>query len=127
MSDYTIVNLADVEDSASARGLDYGAQRFPREAAGAERTGFAHISLHPGARQPFGHRHHEAEEVYYVISGAGAIKLDDEIHELRAGDIVRLAPPVARSLQGGPEGMEVIAFGARHAGDGELIDDFWES
>jgi len=48
MSDYTITNLAEVDDSAAARGLDFGSARFPREMVGAERTGFAHITLLPG-------------------------------------------------------------------------------
>jgi mannose-6-phosphate isomerase-like protein (cupin superfamily) len=126
MSDYTIINLDAVDDSASARGLEFGSARFPREAVGAERTGFAHITLLPDRHQPFGHRHQEAEEVYFVISGSGAIKLDDGIHELRAKDVVRVAPTVTRSLRGGPEGMEVLVFGARHGGDGELVEGYWQ-
>lgn len=127
MTDYTIANLDQIEDSAAAHGLDFGSQRFPREAVEAEQTGFAHMLLHPGKHQPFGHRHKEAEEIYFVIAGSGAIKLDDGIHELRTHDIIRLAPTVTRSLQAGPDGLEVLAFGARHAGDGELLNDFWES
>lgn len=127
MSDYTIINLEEVQDSTAAHGLDFGSARFPREAVGAERTGFAHITLLPHKSQPFGHRHEQAEEVYFVISGSGEIKLDDGVHELRAHDIVRLAPAVTRSLRGGPDGMEVLAFGARHGGDGELINGFWDA
>jgi mannose-6-phosphate isomerase-like protein (cupin superfamily) len=127
ISDYTITNLDQVEDSATKRGLEFGSARFPREDVGAERTGFAHIALLPGRQQTFGHRHKDAEEVYFVISGSGAIKLDDGVHELRAHDIVRLAPAVTRSLRAGPDGMEVLAFGARHAGDGELVDGYWET
>ncbi len=126
MSDYTIVNLADVEDSATAHGLDFGSARFPREAVGAERTGFAHLALLPDREQPFGHRHENAEEVYFVISGSGQIKLDDGVHELRTHDIVRLAPAVTRSLRAGPDGLEVLAFGARHAGDGDMVAGYWE-
>jgi mannose-6-phosphate isomerase-like protein (cupin superfamily) len=126
MSDYTIINLADVDDSASGLGLDFGSARFPRDAVGAERTGFAHLTLLPGRHQPFGHRHQDAEEVYFVISGSGAIRLDDAVHPLQAQDIVRVAPAVTRSLQGGDEGMEVIVFGARHGGDGELVQGHWD-
>jgi mannose-6-phosphate isomerase-like protein (cupin superfamily) len=126
MSDYTITNLAGVADSAAGHGLEFGSARFPREAVGAEHTGFAHVTLLPGRHQPFGHRHEEAEEIYFVLAGSGAIKLDDGIHELRAHDIVRLAPRVMRSLRGGPDGMEVLIFGPRHGGDGELVEGFWE-
>jgi mannose-6-phosphate isomerase-like protein (cupin superfamily) len=126
MSDYTITNLSEVPDSASARGLDFGSARFPRETVGAESTGFAHITLLPNRHQPFGHRHKEAEEIYFVLSGSGAIKLDDGIHELHAHDIVRFAPGVTRSLKGGPDGLEVLAFGARHGGYGELVEGYWD-
>ena len=94
---------------------------LPARCRGPERTGFAHLTLLPGRHQPFGHRHEDAEEVYFVISGSGAIRLDDAVHPLQAQDIVRVAPAVTRSLQGGDEGMEVFVFGARHGGDGELV------
>ena len=34
MSDYTIINLEDVPDSAPGHGLTFGEVRFPRELAG---------------------------------------------------------------------------------------------
>ncbi len=126
MSDYTIINLEDVPDSAPGHGLTFGEVRFPRELAGAQRTGFAHQRIFPGAEQSFGHRHGEAEEVYYVVSGSGRAKLDGEIRELRAHDIVRLAPPVMRSFAAGPDGMELLVFGARTGGDGEMVAGYWD-
>jgi mannose-6-phosphate isomerase-like protein (cupin superfamily) len=76
-------------------------------------------------RTPFGHRHEEAEEVYVVLGGDGRIKLDDEIIEVGTLDAVRVAPGVIRAFEAGPGGIEVLAFGARHDGDGELIQDWW--
>ena len=32
-------------------------------------------------------------------------------------DAIRMAPKVTRSLEAGDEGLEVLAFGPRHAGD----------
>jgi mannose-6-phosphate isomerase-like protein (cupin superfamily) len=128
MSDYTITNLGGVEDIAAKHGVgEAGTIRFPREDVDAQDTGFAHVLLAPGKRHPFPHRHQQAEEVYFVISGSGTVKLDDALHELRTHDIVRVAPHVARSFEAGPEGIELFAFGPRHAGDGEIIADFWES
>ena len=40
-------------------------------------------------------------------------------------DAVRLAPGVTRQFEGGPEGIEILVFGARHEGDGETINDWW--
>src|SRR5665213_3330402 len=127
MTDYTIANLDDVEDAAAKRGLTFGSSRFPRTVVGAEQTGFAHLQMLPGAHQSFGHRHEVAEEIYFVISGSGAVKLDDGVHELHTHDILRAAPQLTRCFEGGPEGMELLAFGPHHPGDGELIQGYWES
>lgn len=128
MSDYTIVNLEECDDFAAGNGIgDVGQIRFPREAVEAEATGFAHMQLKPGKRHPFPHRHGQAEEIYFVLSGSGQVKLEDELRELSTHDIVRVAPAVTRGFEAGPEGMELLAFGARHGGDGEIVKDFWEN
>ena len=126
MTDYTITNLDDVDDAAAKGGLDFGVIRFPRKAVGAEHTGFVHQQIFPGARQSFGHRHDQAEEVYFVVSGSGQVKLDDGVHDLKSNDIVRLAPSVTRSFAAGPDGLELIGFGAHHENDGELVHGYWE-
>jgi len=127
MTDYTITNLYDVEDIAPKSGVDEnGTVRFPRETIGATGTGFAHLQLKPGKRHPFPHRHQQAEEVYLVLSGSGRVKLEDELHDLRTHDIVRVAPQVTRGFEAGSDGLELLAFGARHEGDGEIIASFWE-
>ena len=126
MSDYTITNLDKCDDFAAANGVgDVGEIRFPREAIEAQDTGFSHLQLKPGKRHPFPHRHQKAEEIYLVLSGSGHVKLEDETRDLATHDIVRVAPQVTRGFEAGSEGMELIAFGARHGGDGEIVQDFW--
>ncbi len=123
---YTIKNLQRTEDSAPRFGLaEVGEAHFPREELGAETTGLAYYVLKPGKRQAFGHRHEDAEEVYVVLDGGGRIRLDEEICEISRHDAIRVAPPVTRALEAGPEGMSVLVFGPRHASDGELLHDFW--
>jgi mannose-6-phosphate isomerase-like protein (cupin superfamily) len=68
-----------------------------------------------------------AEEIYVALSGSGKVKLDDEIREVRPLDAIRVAPHVARAFEAGPEGLEFIAFGPHHPGDGEAVDDSWVS
>jgi len=127
MADYTIVNLREVEDVAPKFGFDSVQEaRFPWRDLGAERTGLAFHRVKPGQRGA-AHRHDEAEEVYVVLSGSGRVKLDDDVRDLRPLDAIRVAPRVARAFEAGDEGLELLAFGARHAGDGEFLkDDFWE-
>lgn len=123
---YTLKNLEEVEDAAAKHGFgEYAETRFANAALETERTGFSHNRLKPGVRQPFGHRHDEAEEVYVVLRGSGRVKLDDEILDLRPLDALRVAPGVTRCFEAGPDGMETIAFGPRHDGDGELLHGWW--
>lgn len=92
----------------------------------AEQTGFSLHRVKPGQRQGFAHRHDAAEEIYVVVSGAGRMKLDDDVIDVRPLDAVRVAPSVVRAFEAGSDGLEVLAFGPRHDGDGELIhDDVW--
>jgi mannose-6-phosphate isomerase-like protein (cupin superfamily) len=123
---YSIKNLTDVKDSAADFGIgEIGQARFAGESVDAEDTGFAYLALNPGKRQPFGHKHENAEEVYVVIAGGGRVRLDEEVADLNRLDALRVSPGVTRAFEAGDEGMEVLAFGAKHQGDGEIIQDFW--
>ncbi len=123
---FTHTKLADVKDSAPEFGMDDVLEaRFAKDALDAEKTGVSHERLKPGKRTPFGHRHDEAEEVYVVISGSGRLKLDDEIIEVERLDAIRVSPEVVRAFEAGPEGIEVLAVGARHDGDAETIPGWW--
>jgi mannose-6-phosphate isomerase-like protein (cupin superfamily) len=125
---YDLKNLRAVEDLAVKHGFSETQEaRFPREDLRAEDTGLAYLVLRPGKRQPFAHRHNQAEEIYVVLSGSGRVKLDDEIVELDTMDAIRVDPKVARAFEAGDEGLELLAFGPRHAGDAELVADFWEN
>jgi mannose-6-phosphate isomerase-like protein (cupin superfamily) len=125
---YTKTNLERVEDSAPKFGYqELQEARFAGQDLDAEATGVALMRVKPGQRQGFAHKHDEAEEVYVVISGSGRIKLDDEIVDLERLDAVRIAPGVTRALEADDEGLEYLAFGPHHKGDGELIHEgFWD-
>jgi mannose-6-phosphate isomerase-like protein (cupin superfamily) len=124
---YTIKNVDEVEDSAAKFGFGHvGEARFANEDLETEQTGMSHHKVRPNTRQAFGHKHEEVEEVYFVVSGSGRIKLDDDIIELNERDAVRISPQVVRCLEGGPEGIEVLAFSPRRKDDrGEVLPDWW--
>jgi mannose-6-phosphate isomerase-like protein (cupin superfamily) len=123
---YTIKNLRDVEDSAAKFGFgDLQEARFPREDLDSETIGFLHLRLKAGKRQPFAHRHNEAEEIYLVLSGAGRVKLDDDVVEIGPQDAIRVAPGTTRAFEAGDEDLVLLAFGPRHEGDAEVVKDFW--
>ena len=123
---FTHKKLTDVKDSAPEFGLDEAQEaRFAKGDLEAERTGLSHVRLKPEKRSPFGHKHDEAEEVYIVLSGSGRMKLDDEIIEIERLDAIRVSPEVIRAFEAGPEGVELLAVGARHDGDGETFPGWW--
>lgn len=125
-SNFTRVNLAELEDSAPKFGFDeHQESRFATGRLEARQTGVAFHRVKPGRRQAFAHRHREAEEVYVVLGGSGRAKIEDDVVELSRLDAIRVAPAAARSFEGGPEGLELLVFGARHEGDGEILHGWW--
>ena len=123
---FTIVSLAEVDDAAPRNGFgDRWEARVARESLQAERTGITHFRLLPGKRSPFTHRHAEAEEIYVVLSGSGRVKLGDRLFDVGPQDAVRVAPATSRAFEAGPEGLEFLAFGPHHPGDGEPVEDAW--
>jgi mannose-6-phosphate isomerase-like protein (cupin superfamily) len=126
-ADYKLVNIKELEDMAVKFGLSPNVEaRFGRSATDAKQGGFSYQRLAPDFRQPFGHRHEGQEEFYVVISGGGSITLEDETRDLKQWDVVRVAPSVARGFEAGPEGLELLVFGAGETGDAEMIESFWE-
>ena len=125
---YTIKNLREVEDSAPKFGYSETQEaRFANKELDAEDTGLSFHVVRPGKRQAFAHRHDDAEEIYVVVSGSGRVKLDDEVVEIAPLDAIRVAPAVTRAFEAGGEGLELIACGPHHEGDGELIrEGFWD-
>jgi mannose-6-phosphate isomerase-like protein (cupin superfamily) len=123
---HTRIRLTEVKDSAPEFGLEeIHEARFAQGDLNAEQTGISHYRLKPGKRQPFGHRHEEAEEIYVVLNGNGRFKLDDEIIEVQPLDAIRVSPQVTRAVEAGRGGIEFIAVGPHHEGDGELIQGWW--
>ena len=125
---HTKKNLRDVDDSAPKFGFEETQEaHFANDDLDAESTGVSYHVLRPGKRQAFAHRHEGAEEVYVVLTGSGRLKLDDEMIEVAEMDAIRVAPTVTRAFEAGQEGIEYIAFGPRHEGDGELVrEGFWD-
>ncbi|HYP46997.1 MAG TPA: cupin domain-containing protein [Thermoleophilaceae bacterium] len=123
---YTVAKLTEVEDSAPKFGMsELQEARFANDDLEVERTGVSFLRVHAGKRQGFGHKHDHAEEVYVVLSGNGRLKLDGEILEVEPLDAIRVAPGVTRQFEAGAEQLEVLAFGPRHKGDGEIVQDWW--
>ena len=89
MSDYTIVNLKEVEDQAPNFGLapEFEA-RFARVALEAELIGLTYQRLAPNLTVPWGHTHKTQEEVFLILSGSVEVKVAGEIPGRQSDDDV---------------------------------------
>jgi quercetin dioxygenase-like cupin family protein len=123
---YTIVNLLEIDDSVDGRipGVE---GRFARKYLDSRDLGVSHWRYAPGTRNPGSHSHREQEEAYVVIAGAGRVRLDDELREVRAWDVIRVGPEVVRAFEAGPDGLELIAVGGPkpEGGDGVRSETPW--
>ena len=125
MTDYAIVNLKDIEDSAAERpGME---ARFARKHIDSEHLGVTYMRYEAGLRSPMAHSHREQEEAYVVIGGSGRVRLGDEIREIRQWDVVRVSPAIVRAFEAGADGLEIIAVGSDRpeGGDGVRAETAW--
>ena len=130
MAAYTLVNLKDVEDQAPKFGYAPNLEaRFARQALGLEKSGLSYQRLAPSFRLPFGHRHKEQEEIYVLLSGTARVNLGGDVVELRPLDALRVPAETTRSFEAGPDGAELLAFGAPATPPGadlEMEPDWWD-
>jgi mannose-6-phosphate isomerase-like protein (cupin superfamily) len=123
MAEYTVVNLKEVEDAAPRFGFAPNMEaRFATRPLGLEQSGLSYQRIAPNFRQPFKHSHKRQEEVYVLMTGSAKAILDDESVELSAWDALRLPPETSRFLEAGPEGAELLMFGAPSVGENPTDD-----
>ena len=133
MSNHTVVNLKELENRAERFGMAPDLEaRFAAGDLQLEKSGLSYQKLAPEFRMPFGHRHREQEEIYVVIRGSGRMNVEGEVFDVGELDAVRVPPELARSVEAGPDGLEILAYGApRHAagggpsGDAEQLPGWW--
>jgi uncharacterized cupin superfamily protein len=102
-------------DGFTSVRIDFEApERFVslRRALGVESVGINQLTLEPRQRGRI-HRHRRQEELYLVLAGTLTIVIEGDPHELRAGELARVAPSVRRQLvNDGEERCVVVAVGA---------------
>jgi quercetin dioxygenase-like cupin family protein len=130
MADYTLLNLrTDVEDMAPQFQMGDGIEaHFARKPLGLQKSGMSYFRLGPDYTLPFGHTHSEQEEIYLVVSGTARVKLDEEELELGELDAIRIPPGTMRGMAAGPDGAELVAFGAPDTDnkDIDMVPGFYE-
>ena len=128
MPGYTKKNLNEVKDMAPPEAAETGFEaHFARGELECERSGMTLFRYGSNGRTPFGHRHEDQEEIYVLLSGSAKVKIDDDVVDLEPLDAVRIANDSVRAVQAGPDGAEIVAFGAGRGGreEAELIPGWW--
>ena len=130
MSDYTLVNVDDVEDHYAGSSVP-GEFRRLTGALAAEQVAVTLIRIPPHSdfEQGTGHFHDEQEEVYIVTRGTLTMRFGDDIRPVTAGSVVRVAAKTPRSHRNeGDEPVELWAVSTQlDRMDATKIDDFWEA
>ena len=129
---FTRKNLKrDLEDVGSnfngAPGLEF---RLATDDLELDQAGLCYQHIPAGYRFPFGHTHKTQEETYVAVRGSGRMKIDDEIVDLNEFDAVRVPPGTWRGYEAGPDGLDLLVFGAPSLGDDRRSDvegmrDWW--
>jgi hypothetical protein len=109
---YSIVSVDDLEGGGPG-----GAVRFLRRALGVEAFGINWFELPPNSA---GREHDESgteqEEVNVIIRGSGVYRVDGEEVPFAAPAVLRFDPETVRQPVAGPDGLTMIAIGARRGG-----------
>ena len=106
---YSKVNVAEIEGSGPGGGV-----HFVRRELGVEAFGINWFEIPANTE---GHEHDETgsgqEEVNIAIRGSGTYRIDGEEVGIQEGDFFRFDPDTTRSPIAGPDGLTLIAVGAR--------------
>jgi mannose-6-phosphate isomerase-like protein (cupin superfamily) len=128
-ADFTVVSADDADDVYADDDSVPGEFRPLAEALGAKQVAITLIRVPPRSdfEQGTGHRHEHQEELYLVGRGTLTMRFGDEVREVPAGSVARIAPQTVRSHRNeGDEPVELWAISVRSEdSDSEKVDDFW--
>ena len=106
---WSLAQVDEIEPSGPG-----GAVRFVRRQLGVEAFGINWFDIPPGME---GREHDESEtqqeEVNVIIRGSGIYRIEGENVPVREGTFLRFDPGTMRMPIAGPDGMTMIAVGAR--------------
>jgi hypothetical protein len=106
---FSMINVDEIEGEGPG-----GAVRFVRRRLGVEAFGINWFEIPPGME---GWEHDESEtqqeEVNVIVRGSGIYRVEGENVSVREGTFLRFDPGTMRVPIAGPDGMTMVAVGAR--------------
>jgi mannose-6-phosphate isomerase-like protein (cupin superfamily) len=129
VTDYSIVRADEAEDAYAGSDVP-GEFRSLKEALGAKQLAVTLIRVPPHSDfdQGTGHHHEELEEIYILTRGTSTMRFGEEVEQVHAGSVVRVAAGTTRSHRNeGDEPVEMWAVSRRiEEQDATKVEDFWE-
>jgi mannose-6-phosphate isomerase-like protein (cupin superfamily) len=129
VTDYSIVRADEAEDAYAGTDVP-GEFRSLKDALGTEQLAVTliRVSPHSDFDQGTGHHHEELEEIYILTRGTLTMRFGEEVEQVAAGSVVRVAPGTTRSHRNEGDGaVEMWAVSRRiEAQDATKVEDFWE-
>ncbi len=113
MGKVIIRHEADAPTEPSTCGHRY--RLISREDAPEGPAAWAHVVDIDGSREHF---HERGTEIYYVLEGEGAIRLDGEPHPIHKGSLVHIPPGVVHGAVGK---MRVLVLGIPDISEDDLF------
>jgi quercetin dioxygenase-like cupin family protein len=109
----TVKNLGAIEAYAGEHAIPGIRFRPARQALGVEAWGMSVLELDPHCSGYPAHHHGDDghEEVYVVLRGSIVLQAGGSERVLVEGDLVRIAPPVARKFVTRDQGATLLALG----------------
>jgi len=106
---YSMINVEEIEGEGPG-----GSVRFVRRRLGVEAFGINWFEIPPGVE---GREHDESEtqqeEVNVIVRGSGIYRIEGENVPVKEGTFLRFDPGTMRMPIAGPDGMIMVAVGAR--------------
>ncbi len=93
MSNNQIINLDQLEFSLHSHGESFQAEIAPvANNLKTDKLGYRVTRVPPGKSAWPLHAHYANEEMFFVLSGSGSVKIGSAVHKIRVGDFIS-APP----------------------------------
>jgi len=98
---HPILNLADVElqpRPAAFAATGPAAERYDARMGliaprlGAQKLGYNLTAVPPGKRAFPSHNHRVNEEMFFILEGAGEVRIGDAVYPIRPGDVIACPP-----------------------------------
>jgi uncharacterized cupin superfamily protein len=118
----SVAHWDDVDPEVEEVGHLAGRWRDLGSAAGSVTVGVQRIEILAGKWSTPAHVELGEEEIFFVLRGSGLSWQDGETFEVASHDcLVHFVEEATHTLNAGPDGLDVLAFGMRHAVGGTYL------